>query len=1010
MSISRGETREDLLNGKLSAILRDRRLHSLALQGHKTERGTTGVLDLVVDVGEHCVGIECEIEGKGDGGVSDADKRLPEGEPLEHSGKAILRVYSLEYPKELNTVPEHKAYKLLENTDRLFVKERTHGGEWQGGAFFDVDNFAQHIIDYWNRTDGGQELDDVIKQVAEAIDGAAANLRVNAKIGGEEKSDPEATAALVWLNALMFQELLHANLDPGSLPEPHTGKRIPRPQNSHGLAETIDQWREILEINWWPIFHTAKESLELLPPRAASLALNKLRKAASDVAAKGVIQQHDVAGRIYHKLLETRKFLATNYTSIPASVLLSGLVFDPDHPSFENFSSTDPETFLKDMTIVDPACGSGTLLMASLQRLLELYKQACISSGKTDQIDVLNLTMLEEKLFGYDVVPGAVHLAASTLSMSETSRLVGGMNLKVMEYGVNERGNPRLGSLDMLSSSPSRGNAEQLSILEEIAGLGIKGIGADEETSIKFPDSPKVIIANPPYTRAGGPGDESWVGWNPIFGSLQTSEEREKMDNALDMTLEKTCGGKLAGLGAAFFALADEKISIDGRIAFVLPKTSLTGSSWRRMREVLQSRYAIDWIITSHDWEQAGQKEGVQGRCWWAFSESTNLAEVLIIATRQKEGSVSVSHKIRFANLYRNPRTSAEAKILLDHLFHNKDEVTITIGNTFYGRIAHIRQSGLHENYFGRYVAYINSEILDRVEELGKGKFFGKDIPISEFGKIWNIGPADMSIKSMKITKNGKQKSVEEIAKLDHEDHQAPYWAHKGYIPQLGRPALWHHASDTMRQMAQVANATLETKKAKLHLDATGKMASLHADELWQQKSRLQVGTDLRLNTCSIAAAITNIDLLGVRMWVSARAANNQNGAEEITCLWLNSTLGLLLRIAKSNRPDPGRSSLKNTLLRTMPVLDYTKLTEEQLKDGITAYSKLKARKFQPIYKSDTDKTRQDIDKVIASILEIPYEEIRGIADILVSEPAVHGGKTGANKKIPRKKAAEVAK
>ena len=53
MSVLRGETREDLLNGKLSAILRDRRLHSLALQGHKTERGTTGVLDLVVDVGHH---------------------------------------------------------------------------------------------------------------------------------------------------------------------------------------------------------------------------------------------------------------------------------------------------------------------------------------------------------------------------------------------------------------------------------------------------------------------------------------------------------------------------------------------------------------------------------------------------------------------------------------------------------------------------------------------------------------------------------------------------------------------------------------------------------------------------------------------------------------------------------------------------------------------------------------------------------------------------------------------
>lgn len=128
--------------------------------------------------------------------------------------------------------------------------------------------------------------------------------------------------------------------------------------------------------------------------------MKPLKAVASHVAAKGVIQQHDVAGRIYHKLLDTRKFLATNYTSIPASVLLAGLVFDPDHSSFQYISQTDPKSFLKDMTIVDPACGSGTLLMASLQRLLELYKQACDKAGEKGGLMTLIMKCLRINCMG----------------------------------------------------------------------------------------------------------------------------------------------------------------------------------------------------------------------------------------------------------------------------------------------------------------------------------------------------------------------------------------------------------------------------------------------------------------------------------------------------------------------------------------------------------------------------------------------------------------------------------
>ena len=137
-----------------------------------------------------------------------------------------------------------------------------------------------------------------------------------------------ATSALIWLNALLFQELLAQNLSPESLPPEHRGKRIP-PPDPDGAPDVIRrQWREILAINWWPIFHFATEALAAVPARQAKLALAELRPVARTIAERGVIRRHDIAGRIFHRLLDTRKFLATNYTTIPAAVLLAGLAFD----------------------------------------------------------------------------------------------------------------------------------------------------------------------------------------------------------------------------------------------------------------------------------------------------------------------------------------------------------------------------------------------------------------------------------------------------------------------------------------------------------------------------------------------------------------------------------------------------------------------------------------------------------------------------------------------------------
>ena len=105
-----------------------------------------------------------------------------------------------------------------------------------------------------------------------------------------------------------------------------------------------------------------------------------LKRAAAEIAETGTIRRHDVAGRIFHRLLDTRKFLATNYTTIPAAIMLAGLAFDERSECWSGIDFADAQSFA-DLRIVDPACGSGTLLMAAAQEILKRGRQAGSDDG-----------------------------------------------------------------------------------------------------------------------------------------------------------------------------------------------------------------------------------------------------------------------------------------------------------------------------------------------------------------------------------------------------------------------------------------------------------------------------------------------------------------------------------------------------------------------------------------------------------------------------------------------------
>ena len=140
---------------------------------------------------------------------------------------------------------------------------------------------------------------------------------------------------------------------------------------------------------------------------------------------------------------------------------------------------------------------------------------------------------------------------------------------------------------------------------------------------------------NPPFTR-------SVIG-NLLFGSLPQAERRSLQDE-ISRRLKSRQASATAGLSAAFVTAAAPKLRPgEGRLALVLPATVCTGPSWAQARFLIERDFTLDMVIASHD------------PLRWNFSDSTDLSEALLIATRRPDGSDDFKHRTAFVNLWHNP-------------------------------------------------------------------------------------------------------------------------------------------------------------------------------------------------------------------------------------------------------------------------------------------------------------------------------------------------------------------
>ena len=203
---------------------------------------------------------------------------------------------------------------------------------------------------------------------------------------------------LVVTTAMLFHNRLQ---DPPVLrPTGYAGNWPPESMSvCAGKAATVrafqDAWTGILAVDYRPVFETGRAALAALSDDPdTALAVRNLAGAVSAISQRVTGLRHDLLGRIFHRVLDTARYDGSYYTSTAAAVLLTTLALKDDAADWGDLNA------LAELRICDPACGTGTLLMAAAERIRDLWNAV----GERDIEDerALDLALVEDVLWGYD--------------------------------------------------------------------------------------------------------------------------------------------------------------------------------------------------------------------------------------------------------------------------------------------------------------------------------------------------------------------------------------------------------------------------------------------------------------------------------------------------------------------------------------------------------------------------------------------------------------------------------
>ncbi|HDM92377.1 MAG TPA: hypothetical protein ENG69_03170 [Candidatus Korarchaeota archaeon] len=732
-----------------------------------------------------------------------------------------------------------------------------------------------------------------------------------------------AKAALtLLLSASFYQSVhsIHGLPDIASLVGRHGAKL--------GMREAFET---IYRVSHRPVYDLAIRVVDTLPDALEPM-LERLAECAAEISSKRTLLRRDFSGKVYHRVVgdwAVRKNFATYFTTTPAAYLLAYLAV------FTNGWSAPSE--LNGLRVCDFACGSGTLLIAIYSALKDLYIRKRLGQGEEVDLGDFHRKVLEDVIWGFDTLRYASQVTAAHLALQNPETRVSRINTFAVPLG-RRGGRVILGSLVFLSrrTLPNllpycEGHpAERASIVDEGG------------TPPKIPDRFSLVIMNPPFTRATGRGGRSGGG---LFGFIPDEEVRSavvreyrRVRDLVRRDLQATSrdvyqelGADLrellsigqAGEGLLFLYLASRYVKEGGRIAFVLPKSLLTGVSWFLARALLLEEFNVDHIVVSYDRARG-----------YNFSESTSLSEVLIVATKRR----SAEGRTKVTVLLRKPETSLEAKALALKILGEEGCVSLNRSEA-YVRVVDKRKLRQRIANWGALAAFPDPELVEVADDILSGKIFGREIPMRRLGEIASIG-------------------------IDRRQFHDNFTRARLGAPDAF-PAVYGGAEAVRTRMAVRPNAGIVPRNRGGELFASF-------------SSRLLVPDRIRVNTAHVISTYSREPVLS-NIFYAVRLREGDETATKALCLWLNTTFGILSVLANRSETEGMFVGLKMTHWRLQPVLDVVELEPEVLRrlaEIFDRYSEREPRRLPEQYDpSEIDPVRLSIDSEFLEAVGVSCRE-----------------------------------
>ena len=116
---------------------------------------------------------------------------------------------------------------------------------------------------------------------------------------------------------------------------------------------------------------------------------------------------------------------------------------------------------------------------------------------------------------------------------------------------------------------------------------------------------------------------------------------------------------------------------------------------------------------------------------------------------------------------------------------------------------------------------------------------------------------------------------------------------------------------------------------------------------------------------------------IGGRAWISIQLPAIE--LEKALVLWANTTLGLLMYWWHASKQQAGRGSITKTTLATLPILDVTTLSADQLQRAARIFDETCQLPLKPVHELDIDHNRKLLDHRF-------YSEVLGLPDAILAD------------------------